>query len=87
MIAERLRLNTMRLTAVLAKDKVLSNVWWTVVLNNYGVEAEKPLLLWLNSSLGILVLLGHREETQGAWVDFKKGNYVFDFLGRLAPRR
>src|SRR6266478_3422082 len=30
------------------------------------------LLLWLNSSLGILLLAGHRVPTQGAWVQFKK---------------
>jgi hypothetical protein len=28
--------------------------------------------LWLNSTLGLLVLLAHREETRGAWIDFKK---------------
>jgi hypothetical protein len=28
--------------------------------------------LWLNSTLGLIMLLAHREETRGAWVDFKK---------------
>ena len=72
LIVERLRLNTMRLTALLVGQKVLSNVWWTLVLKRGGAEAEKALALWLNSSLGILLLLGHREETQGAWIGFKK---------------
>jgi len=72
LIVERLRLNTMRLTALLVGQKVLSNVWWTLVLKRGGAEAEKALVLWLNSSLGILLLLGHREETQGAWIGFKK---------------
>ena len=72
LIAERLRLNTMRLTAVLVREKILSNVWWTVVLKKFDAEPEKALALWLNSSLGIVLLLGYREETQGAWVDFKK---------------
>jgi len=72
LMAERLRLNTMRLTAVLVEQKVLSNVWWTLTCKKGGAEAEKALALWLNSSLGILLLLGHREETQGAWVGFKK---------------
>lgn len=35
-------------------------------------QAEKSLVLWLNSTLGILMLLAHREETRGAWVQFKK---------------
>lgn len=72
LIVERLRLNTMRLTAILVSQKVLSNVWWTLVLKRGGAEGEKALALWLNSSLGILLLLGHREETQGPWVKFKK---------------
>ena len=72
LIAEGLRLNTMRLTAILVRQKVLSNVWWTLVLKRGGAAAEKTLALWLNSSLGILLLLGHREETEGAWIGFKK---------------
>ena len=72
LIAERLRLNTMRLSAIRVGEKVLSNVWWTLVLKRGGIRAEKALALWLNSSLGILLLMGHREETQGAWIGFKK---------------
>jgi len=74
LIAERLRLNTMHLAALLLDEKALSNVWWSFVLNK-GVrvrDAEKVLALWLNSTLGLLLLLGHREETEGPWVDFKK---------------
>ena len=72
LIVDSLRLNTMRLTAIFVGQKVLSNVWWTLVLTRGGAEAEKALALWLNSSLGILLLMGHREETQGPWVRFKK---------------
>jgi len=51
---------------------VLSNVWWPVKLYNPGQEQVKGLALWLNSTLGLLILLGNREETRGAWMDFKK---------------
>ncbi|GBC78747.1 hypothetical protein HRbin08_02245 [bacterium HR08] len=73
LIAERLRLNTQRLTAVLLEENVLSNVWWPVALKS-GLDgaAAKALVLWLNSTLGLLILIGHRLETQGAWVKFKK---------------
>jgi hypothetical protein len=30
------------------------------------------LVLWLNSTLGLLLLFGNRQETEGAWVSFKK---------------
>jgi hypothetical protein len=72
LIAERLRLNTMRLTAVRTTRTVLSNVWWTMVPRDLSEEAQSALVLWLNSSLGLLTLMAHREETAGAWVKFKK---------------
>lgn len=57
-------------------EKVLSNVWWSFVFRQAKValisEAEKAMVVSLNSSLGILILIGQREETRGAWVDFKK---------------
>ena len=71
-IAERLRLNTQRLAAMRLAEKALSNVWWPFACHEDSEELEKALVLWLNSTLGLLVLLAHREETEGAWVDFKK---------------
>ena len=35
-------------------------------------EAAKALALWLNSTLGFIMFLGYREETHGAFVQFKK---------------
>ncbi|MFW6112530.1 MAG: hypothetical protein ACOC6S_03060 [Chloroflexota bacterium] len=72
LLAERLRLNTQRLAAVLTEMHVLSNVWWPVRLLKENDVYEKALILWLNSTPGIILLLAHREETQGAWIDFKK---------------
>lgn len=71
-VAERLRLNTSRQIAVRATERVLSNVWWPISLKEEDEEAEKALTLWLNSTLGLLIALGSREETQGAWVSLKK---------------
>jgi hypothetical protein len=70
LLAERLRLNTQCLAAINTNEPVLSNVWWP--LNVQNEQYEKALTLWLNSTLGLLILLASREETQGAWVDFKK---------------
>ena len=70
LVAERLWLKTQRVVAVRCPDPVLSNVWWPV----YGPapEEEKALAIWLNSTLGLLLLIAHRQETRGAWVKFKK---------------
>ena len=62
----------MHLSAVCVASRVLSNVWWPVSLNTADHSSEKAIALWLNSSIGLLMLLGHREETAGPWVGFKK---------------
>lgn len=72
LLAERLRLNTQRLAAVRTEIPVLSNTWWPLRIFEQNDDHEKSLTLWLNSTLGLLMLLSHREETQGAWVKFKK---------------
>lgn len=49
-------------------------MWWSYFFRKKQatIEKEKALSLWLNCSLGLLVLLANREETVGAWIDFKK---------------
>ena len=74
LIAERLRLTTMRLAAVRVPRRVLSNVWCPVSLRSLATEGEKALALWLNSSLGLLLVLGHRLETEEPWIDTSKAN-------------
>jgi len=76
LIAERLRLNTHRLTAGWTDRPVLSNVWWPCRPRpqDIGPDEEKGLCIWLNSTPGLIVLLAHRTETEGAWVGFKKSN-------------
>jgi hypothetical protein len=72
LLAERLRLNTQRLVAVRLNRAVLSNTWWPMSLRRRSPQTEKAVTLWLNSTLGLLVLLAHRQETEGPWVKFKK---------------
>lgn len=72
-LVERLRLNTYRLVAVRSSKPLLSNVWWPFKAGaSVSEAAEKALVLWLNSTLGLLSLLVVRDETEGAWIDFKK---------------
>ncbi|MBI4459186.1 MAG: N-6 DNA methylase [Acidobacteria bacterium] len=75
LITMRTRLNTKRLAAVRLSRKVLSDVWWPFMMKerrSHAEEVEKTLVLWLNSTIGLVILLAHREETEGAWVQFKK---------------
>jgi hypothetical protein len=72
MLAERMWLITQRLLAVRLPQRALSNVWWPFWMNEANEEAEKALVLWLNSTLGIMTVFGHRVPTRGPWVEFKK---------------
>jgi hypothetical protein len=73
MVAERLRLNTARVVCTLLDRSALSNVWWPAELRGgHDDSLAKCLLTWINSTLGLLSLLVYREETEGAWVSFKK---------------
>jgi hypothetical protein len=74
LLAERMRLNTQRLAAVLLSQPVLSNVWWPLALQKAASKSNvaKALVLWLNSTPGFISLLAHREDTEGAWIGFKK---------------
>lgn len=73
LIAERMWLNTQRLTSLLLTQPVLSNMWWPLKLHcKLSGDAEKILVLWLNSTIGIFLLVANRVETRGAWVSFKQ---------------
>lgn len=73
LIAERLRINTARLLAARCSEAVLSNVWWPYrPSTNASPEAEKALILWLNSTLSIVQMLAVRAETEGAWIELRK---------------
>ena len=72
LVAERIRLDTVRVVAMRAELPVLSNVWWEITLEND--EQEKALAVWLNSPLGLLTIMAERTSTEGSWVAMKKGD-------------
>ena len=72
LVAERLRLNTVRTVAMRVDTRVLSNVWWPIKMEDESVE--KALALWLNSSLGLLTIMFERTSTEGSWVAMKKAD-------------
>lgn len=76
LVAERLRLNTARIVAARCSEKGLSNTWWPVAVSaNGSITAEtieKILVMWLNSSFGLISLIAARVDTEGAWVEVKK---------------
>jgi hypothetical protein len=72
LLVERLRSNTHRMLAVGFEKEVLGNTWWALKTNGLNQQQEKALLLWLNSSLSLLLFFGRRVVTEGAWMQMKK---------------
>jgi hypothetical protein len=72
LLAERIRFNTHRCIALGFKKPVLGNTWWSFRTAGLSKDAVKALLLWLNSSLAILLYYSRRVVTEGAFVGMKK---------------
>ncbi|RWL50126.1 MAG: hypothetical protein EOR60_01840 [Mesorhizobium sp.] len=72
LLVERLRSNTHRVTAVRLNKDVLGNTWWALRAPTLTVKQEKALMLWLNSSVSVLLFYGRRVITQGAWMQMKQ---------------
>ena len=72
LVSERLWLETTRVVAMRSNTRVLSNVWWPILVEDEA--AEKPLTVWLNSTLGLLTILAQRTSTRGGWVAMKKAD-------------
>lgn len=76
LLVERLRSNTHKVLAVGFGKPVLGNTWWAFKSASLSRKQEKALLLWLNSSLSMLLFFGCRVITQGAWMQMKKPGWL-----------
>ena len=52
--------------------KVLGNTWWAFDDVNLSPKQRQALLLWMNSTLGLLFYYGRRAITRSAWMQMKK---------------
>ncbi|PDT15755.1 hypothetical protein CO670_16225 [Rhizobium sp. J15] len=85
LLVSRLRTNTHKVIATGFDQDVLGNTWWAFKDIGLAADQRKALLLWLNSSFGLLLYFGRRAITQGAWMQMKKpaweGMPVLDVRG------
>jgi hypothetical protein len=73
MLAERFRLNTMRAVATYSQARALSNVWWPFsTRSGLGDVHSRALALWLNGTVGLVLFLFTRQDTEGPWISCKK---------------
>lgn len=72
LVAYRAWLPTNRTLSIVVSEPVVSSMWWSIITKNE--EDAEILALWLNSTLGLLLLLSVAEVTRGPWIEFKKGD-------------
>ncbi len=70
LLPDRIRWNTAHAVSLYSTTPLLANMFYTARLKA-GREAEKALVYWLNTTWGILSVLIHRGETEGAWSSIK----------------
>lgn len=72
LLVSRLWPITHKVIATGFSEKVLGNTWWAFDSNKLNVDQKKALLLWLNSTIGLLFYFGRRAITRSAWMQMKK---------------
>lgn len=72
LLVSRIRTNTHRLIATSFEKNVIGNTWWAFNTADISETQRKCLILWLNSTFGVLSLFGQRVVTAGAWMSIKK---------------
>ena len=94
MILRRGQLDTQYTLMFQLDKKAVSNVWWPLhPVKHPKSEYTTALLAFMNSTLGIIHMLGERLETRGLWIEFKKGQLAnlpipdFEKVGSRKLRR
>jgi hypothetical protein len=72
LLVERLWPVTHRVLALGFDTPILGNTWWSLKSEILNEQTEKCLLLWLNSSLALLLYFGRRVVTRSAWMQMKQ---------------
>jgi hypothetical protein len=78
LVPDRIWWDTAHVTALYSSEPALSNIFYAVKLDvPPDVEpcAEKALVLWLNTTWGLLTMLINREETRGRWTRLKMAQW------------
>ncbi|PMP90987.1 MAG: hypothetical protein C0171_03820 [Caldisphaera sp.] len=68
LVPDRISLKTVHLVSIYSERPILSNMFYSVRVDD---KIQKALILWLNSIFGLISILSKREETGGSWISLK----------------
>ncbi len=72
LIPDRIRVNTAHVIALYSEEALLSNIFYSLRLK---CGADKALVVWLNTTFGVLTVLAKREETEGVFTRLNNGQW------------
>jgi hypothetical protein len=75
LVPNRIRVDTTHVISMLSDDKLISNIFYVVRLQNETLNKLKALCLWLNTTWGILTVLASREETHGGFISLNQSHW------------
>jgi len=78
LVPDRIRWNTAHVTALYSQEPILSNIFYAVKLkvpSEIKEYSNKALVLWFNTTWGLLTILISRQETEGAWSSLKMAQW------------
>ena len=75
LVPNRIRVNTAHVISLFADRPVISNIFYAVRLKKETLYRLKALCLWLNTTWGILTILGSREETHGGFISLNQSHW------------
>ena len=78
LVPDRIWWDTAHVIALYSTEPVLSNIFYAVrlrVADEVRILAEKALVLWLNTTWGLLTVLVNRQETRGRWSRLKMSQW------------
>jgi len=75
LVPNRIRVNTAHVVSLFSDVQLISNIFYAVRLKDENEVRLKALCLWLNTTWGILTVLGSREETHGGFISLNQSHW------------
>jgi len=75
LVPNRIRVNTAHVISLFADKPIISNIFYAIKLKKETIHRLKALCLWLNTTWGILTILGSREETHGGFISLNQSHW------------
>jgi hypothetical protein len=75
LVPNRIRVDTAHVLSLFSDVPTISNIFYVLRLKKENQNRLKSICLWLNTTWGILTILGSREETHGGFISLNQSHW------------